>query len=330
MNRIEAWLLNHVENTTFTVSLILSTNEVLGNNLDKNAVGRMIKSLLPRVIQSFKLEHELDLTFPVTYNHNRNYGFSNDWEMSRGSIRTSPKLVIKFIKVANSTNTDTQGIMSVLLKYANNVRGSVADTAFHELLFPVATTICELIAQTSRHPTAYEKDFITELLKSYVNGYVKKARPPPADWKTKTTVRCTCSDCWSLRRFIDDHESKTQDFAIAEKRRKHLEQQLDRSYFTSVTIREGTPYKLRVEKTNAMLVSYYNAWLKRVRVAKSVLNQLSEKGPLKDIIGEGNYRAIFEHTNLQAPEDNPVSNATTTNARSTVQSTVPQKRSWLN
>lgn len=328
MSRIEAWLLSHVENTTFTASLILSTNELLGNNLDKNAVGRMIKSLLPRVIQSFKLEHELDLTFRATYKPSRDYGFSNDWEMSRGSIRTSPKLVIKLIRVANSTNTDTQGMMSVLLKYANNVRGSTADTAFHELLFPVATTICELIAQTSRHPTADEKDFITELLKSYVNSYVKKARPPPADWKTKTTIRCTCSDCWSLRRFIDDHESKTQDFALAEKRRKHLEQQLDRSYFTSVTIKKGTPYKLRVEKTNAMLVSNYNAWLKRVLVAKSVLNQLSEKGPLKDIIGEGNYRAIFEHTNLQAPEDNSVSSATTMNSP-TVQSTVPQKRPWL-
>lgn len=328
MSRIEAWLLSHVENSTFTASLILSTNELLGNNLDKNAVGRMIKNLLPRVIQTFKLEHDLDLTFRDTYKPNR-YGFSNDWEMPRATIRTSPKLVIKLIRVANSTNTDTQGMMNVLLKYANNVRGSAADTAFHELLFPVATTVCELIAQTTRHPTADEKDFIVELLKSYVTGYVKKALPPPADWKTKTTIRCTCSDCWSLRRFIDDNELKTQDFALAEKRRKHLEQQLDRSYFTSVTIKKGTPYKLRVEKTNAMLVSNYNAWVKRVHVAKSVLKQLSEKGPLKDIIGEDNYLAIFQHANLQAPEDNSVNSGTTTNARPTVQSMVPQKRSWL-
>lgn len=332
MSRIETWLLSHVENTTFTVSLILSTNDFLGNNLDKNAVGRMVKSLLPRVIQSFKIEHELDLTFRITHNHNNKYDRFGlgVWEMPElGSIRISPKLVIKLIKVAISENTDTQGILSVLIKYANDVRGSAASTAFHELLFPVATTICELIAQTSRPPIADEKDFVTELLKSYVDGYVKKARPPPADRKSKTTIRCPCSDCVGLRRFIDDHESKIQNFAMAEKRRKHLEQQLDRSYFTSVTIREGTPYKLRVEKTNAMLVSNYIAWLKRAREAKSVLSQLSEKGPLKEIIGEGNYRAVFEHTNLQVPEDNPVSNTTNTNARPTAQSTVPQKRSWL-
>jgi hypothetical protein len=36
MSRIEAYLLGHVENTTFTASLIVSTNELLGNNLDKN------------------------------------------------------------------------------------------------------------------------------------------------------------------------------------------------------------------------------------------------------------------------------------------------------
>jgi hypothetical protein len=287
----------------------------------------MMKSLLLRVIQSFKIEHELNLTFRVT--HKSRPGFYNDWEMpGLGSIRISPKLVIKLIKLANSTNTETNGIMSVLLKYANNVRGSAANTAFHEFLFPVAATTCELLAQTNRTATADEKDFIIELLKSYVNGYVKKARTPPADWKARTTIRCTCSDCNVLRLFIDDQDKKTQDFAIAEKRRKHLEQQLDRFYFTSDTIRKGTPYKLRVEKTNAMLVSYYNAWLKRARAAKSVLKNLSEKGPLNEILGEGNYRAIFEHTNLQIPEDELVSSVTATNTRPTVQSTVPQKRSW--
>lgn len=331
ISRIERWLLSHVENTTFTASLILSTKDLLGDDLDKNAVGRMIKGLLPRVIQSFKIEHEIDLTFRVTHNHNSKYRFGfGIWERpKRGSICVSPNLAINLIKFANSENTDTQGIMSALLKYANNVRGSAASTAFHELLFPVAVTICELIAQTSRPPTADEKNFIIELLRVYVDGYVKKVRPPPADWKSRTTIRCTCSDCMGLRRFIDDHESKVQDFAMPEKRRKHLEQQLDRSYFSLVTIKEGSPHRLRVEKTNAMLVSHYNAWLQRVRAARSVLNQLSEKGPLEKIIGEGNYRAIFEHTNLRVPEDNPANNTTNKNSRPTAQSTVPQKRSWL-
>lgn len=316
-----------MENTTFTASLILSTNELLGNNLDKNEVGRMIKGLLPKVLQSFKLEHQQNLTFPVHNTHNRYFGFGDDLETR--SVQTPPKLVIKLIKLAKSTNLDIQGIMGDLLKYANTARNNATSTTFHELLFPVATTICELIAQTKRAPTADEKDFITKLLKSYVNDYVKKARAPPADWKSRTTIRCTCSDCRELRRFIDDLGATTRDFAMPEKRRKHLEQQLDRSYFNAVTIKRGTPHKLRVKKTTAMLISYYNAWLIRVATARSVLNELSEKGPLKEIIGDDTYRAIFEHTNLQVSEANPLGNATNPNARPTVQSTVPQKRSWL-
>lgn len=333
ISRIETWLLSHVENTTFTASLILSTKGLLGDDLDKNLVGRMIKGLLPRMIQSFKIEHEADLTFRVTLSGSSKFdrfGLGVWKRPERGSVRISPNLVIKLIKLANSENTDTKGIMNVLLKYANNVKGSAASTAFHELLFPVAVTICELIAQKNRPSTADEKDFIVELLKAYVNGYVRKVPPPPADWQSRTTIRCLCSDCMGLRRFIDDYESKVQDFTMPERRRKHLEQQLDRSYFTSYTIKNGSPHKLRVEKTNAaMLVSHYNAWLQRVRAAKSLLNQLCEKGPLEEIIGEGHYRAIFEHTNLQVPQDNPVSNTTNKNSRPTVQSMVPQKRSRL-
>lgn len=307
--------------------LILSTNELLGNNLDKNAVGGMIKSLLPRVIQSFKIEHKSDLTFPVICKSRPGHYFDLDIP-DRGAIRISPKLVVKLIKVANSTNTDTKGIMSVLLRYSNNVRGSAADSAFHEFLYPVAATICELIAQTKQPPTADEKGFITELLNSYINCYVKNARTPPADWITKTTIRCACSDCLSLSQFIDNEDKKTLDFAMAEKRRKHLEQQLDRSFYLA-NCQRSLAVQITCRKDECYACFAYKAWLKRVHVAKFVLKQLSDKGPLNEILGESTYLSIFEHTNLQIPEDNPPSSATTTNARPTVQSTVPQKRSWF-
>lgn len=327
MSRIEAFLLSHLDNTTFALSFIFSTNQCsLGNNLENDVVGAMIKSLLPKVIHSFKIEHASDLTFRDS---NIEYGHYRSYISRQKNTRVAPSLVIKLIQLANSTNIDTGVIMAVLLKYADNVKGDAACGAFNEFLFPVATGILNHTTQTKRQPTAEAKDFITGLLKVYVGDYVKKARTPPADWKAKTTVRCTCPDCKVLSLFIDDQDKKTEDFAMAGSRRKHLEQQLDRSYFNTETIKRGSPHILRVEKTNAMLVSYYNTWIKRAKAAKVVLNQLSRKGPLKEILGEADYRAIFEHTNLQVPDDNPFSSATTTNARPAVQSTVPQKRSRL-
>ncbi|EED16610.1 conserved hypothetical protein [Talaromyces stipitatus ATCC 10500] len=319
--KIEEYLQHHLENTTFIASFIISANECLpAENSHEDAIAGMIRRLFPKAIQSFKIEHESNLSFSGAHtNSHTSYGWKN--------ICISPTLVIKLIKLASSMETDTDGVMNVLARYANNVRGDAAASAFHEFLFPVAMGICEDIAQTKRSWTAGEKDFLFGLLKSYVNGFVKKASPPPADFKAKTNIRCTCSDCMDLRKFIDDQSVRTRDFSLAEKRRKHLEQQLDRSYFSTDTIQRGSPYKLRVEKTNAMLVSYFNAWVKRARIANSVLEKLSEKGPLKEILGESNYRSILEHTNLQIPTDSPSNNTTTTNARPRIQSTVPQKRS---
>ncbi|KAB8274473.1 hypothetical protein BDV30DRAFT_91443 [Aspergillus minisclerotigenes] len=162
------------------------------------------------------------------------------------------------------------------------------------------------------------------MLAKYVRDYVKKAPPsPPPDWKKKTTIRCICLNCASLRDFIDDPSSTTKDFALGEKRRNHLDQQIDKTLFTT-TIVKANPHKLRVEKTQALLVSNFKAWVARVQIANSVLDQLSQKDCLEDMLGN-QYHSILSHQNLVLPDDLPALLAPP-GLRNIVQRIVPAKR----
>ncbi|KAF3398961.1 hypothetical protein DPV78_006629 [Talaromyces pinophilus] len=90
------------------------------------------------------------------------------------------------------------------------------------------------------------------------------------------------------------------EFPLSEKRRDHPEQQLNSREFSTSTIKVGLPYILRVEKTYARLESYHKVWLERRRIAKSVMDDLAQKcPPLKEILGEANYRSFYEHANLR-------------------------------
>jgi hypothetical protein len=115
---------------------------------------------------------------------------------------------------------------------------------------------------------------------------------------------------------------------MAEPRSKHLDQQLDKSYFVTSTIKHRTPYTLRVEKTQAMLASDFQAWIERAQPALTKLNTLSRKGLLREILG-ANYDSIFAHPNLRIPDPRPTVPAPSGlnwNVRNPVQSTIPSKR----
>ncbi|EEA21752.1 hypothetical protein PMAA_055480 [Talaromyces marneffei ATCC 18224] len=339
---IEQFMQNHSKDIAFFVSFLISANQCsLAGQSEEDAVGEMVKRLSLKIIQPFQQAHE-------------------------SQPRLAPDLVVKLIKLTDPTSSDAKSLMNTLTRYTERLE-KVADTsatdstvedAYPKYMFPVATELCEHITLTSRPATAEERNFLLGLLKSYIIGYVRDSKPPlpgKENWIV-TYVPCTCSDCALLQRFIDDTGRKVEEFAMPEKRRDHLERRLDRKEFTTSTIKKGTPYRPRVEKTYAQLSSYHAAWLRRVGTAKTKMDALAQKcPPLKEILGEANYRFFYEHANLRVvplstgppqPSSAPEANTQTTmpprsrassnkptpgsNARTTAQSnTIPQRNASL-
>ncbi|KAJ1714668.1 hypothetical protein NYO67_3155 [Aspergillus flavus] len=309
-----------LDNTAFLVAFITSAHDYsLSGKFDKEEADVVLKALFSKVVASFNIES-------VTSSHHTQglYGGTSGYDGPSNNLRISPSLVVKLIQFADATGNDSTKLINTLTEYALDVKEGTEESTFHDFLFPVANGICAHIDTTERSSTGSERRFMKHMLAKYVRDYVKKAPPsPPPDWKKKTTIRCICLNCASLRDFIDDPSSTTKDFALGEKRRNHLDQQIDKTFFTTTIVR-ANPHKLRVEKTQALLVSDFKAWVARVQIANSVLDQLSQKDCLEDMLGN-QYHSILSHQNLVLPDDLPALPAPP-GLRNMVQRTVPAKR----
>ncbi|KAE8137651.1 hypothetical protein BDV38DRAFT_271224 [Aspergillus pseudotamarii] len=306
--------------TAYLVAFITSAHDYsLAGKFDMDEADRMLTALFSKIVASFKIESATS-----SRPKQSPYGGVFNCDQPSNTLRISPSLVVELVQFSDATGNDGMGIIHTLTEYALDVKEETEESAFHDFLFPVANGICAHIDATGRSSTGSERRFIKHMLTKYVRDYVKEAPPsPPPDWKKKTTIRCICSNCASLRMFIDDPFSTTQDFALGEQRRNHLDQQLDKTFFTTTTIR-ANPQKLRVEKTQALLVSDFKAWVARVQIANSELEQLSQKDCLEEMLGN-QYHSILSHHNLVLPDDLPTMPAPR-GLRNTVHHTVPAKR----
>ncbi|KAE8359661.1 hypothetical protein BDV27DRAFT_149383 [Aspergillus caelatus] len=306
--------------TAYLVAFITSAHHYsLVGKFDEDEADAVLTALFSKVVASFNIEN-------ATSSHPKQspYGRVFNCDQPSNTSRISPSLVVELIQFSDVTGNDSMGIINTLTEYALDVKEETEESVFHDFLFPVANGICAHIDTTGRSSTGSERRFIKHMLTKYVRDYVKKAPPsPPPDWQKKTTIRCICSNCASLRMFIDDSFSTTQDFALGGKRRNHLDQQVDKTFFTTTTIR-ANPHKLRVEKTQALLVSDFKAWVARVQIANSELEQLSQKDCLEEMLGN-QYHSILSHQNLVLPDDLPPMPAPR-GLRNAVQRTVPAKR----
>lgn len=74
---------------------------------------------------------------------------------------------------------------------------------------------------------------------------------PPADFRRNSTFPCTCKDCQTLRKFLDNPAEASVRLPLAKARRQHLHNIIDRNKLdvTHVTIRTGSPQVLVCTKT---------------------------------------------------------------------------------
>jgi hypothetical protein len=76
---------------------------------------------------------------------------------------------------------------------------------------------------------------------------------PPADWQRPATVRCTCTDCRNLNRFLASPTESTWRLKAAEQSRSHVAHSIQRSQcdLDCTTDKRGRPYTLVCTKNQA-------------------------------------------------------------------------------
>ena len=83
------------------------------------------------------------------------------------------------------------------------------------------------------------------------------ARPQRAsgDWSVELPAGgCTCDLCGTLRKFLEDKSRRTFEWPLAQQRRQHVHSRIDAAELpvTHVTRRQGSPYTLVLNKTDAL------------------------------------------------------------------------------
>ena len=94
--------------------------------------------------------------------------------------------------------------------------------------------------------TRWLKDCRTELERR-----TAEAPQSPADFRRPHEWSCGCKDCKELSKFLADPQESVLRFPLAQARRQHLHQVIDRNQLdlTHVTERKGRPYTLVCTKT---------------------------------------------------------------------------------
>ncbi|MGH3205582.1 MAG: hypothetical protein ACRDP5_26550, partial [Streptosporangiaceae bacterium] len=83
------------------------------------------------------------------------------------------------------------------------------------------------------------------------------ARPQraPGDWSIELPAGgCTCDLCHTLRGFLEDKSRRAFEWPLAKQRRQHVHSRIDAAELpvTHVTRRQGSPYTLVLNKTEAL------------------------------------------------------------------------------
>ncbi|PLB53979.1 hypothetical protein P170DRAFT_469455 [Aspergillus steynii IBT 23096] len=289
--------------------------------LDKTEADAALHQAFLVVIRSLKVEDDTAFSHPM----GSMYPFTYGPHMRAPSL--PPDTVLKLVRLADTTKTDTTAVMDFLVDHVAKACENRMDNSFQRFLIPVALGLSNHVATSKRLFTAGEQRFISILLGSYVDNHVRNAPPPPVGWQIRTTISCKCFHCDSVRRFILDPHATTKEFPLKEADRKHIDRQLDKTFFATSTIRGCSPCILRVEKTQAKLIWDYVGWIKRARDARYTLDRLDTKAPLKDILRD-QYNAIMDHPNLKVPLDlSPALESLVDRfVASPAGTTVPQKR----
>lgn len=170
---------------------------------------------------------------------------------------------------------------------------------FHALWLPFLRRLIPiLVSNTIPLDNRYCQQLFSALLHAYVNKYVGH-KPAENTSLIRPGVRCQCSDCQWLNRFLAGTE-RVGRFSVNKKRRMHLHQQLDSGGVdcTHETWRSGSPQTLVVTKTFRHNEKRLLDWKSRLMLAKEQIRKF-EPLHLSLLLGP-NYLTIVNMEHLSA------------------------------
>ncbi|KAJ0419520.1 hypothetical protein BJY00DRAFT_313909 [Aspergillus carlsbadensis] len=234
----------------------------------------------------------------------------------------NPRTVANVVRNCHAMELDVTRTLKAILAAVSTVHGKEAERVFTLFTSPLVQSLCEYLqGRVSDGATAggAETSFIVSVLETPLAHYVRPAPQHPTTWKRTSPVRTRCcSDCTTLKIFIEDPERSVWMFSAAEYRRKHLSSQLDRSFETD-TIRGGSPLTLQVRKTNRQYEDATREWRKKLSEITGGLNDLEKSSALVKVIGQDAYNNILTHNNLRpAATAPPIASSSAPSAAQTI------------
>jgi hypothetical protein len=139
------------------------------------------------------------------------------------------------------------------------------------------------------------------ILGNLLAGARHKLPQPPNGW-ARNPSKCGCQDCHTLNAFLRNPRLQSERFAMAEKRRRHLEYSLDRRDYEFATECYKTPYTLVITKKNSAYTRELAAWRLEVGERRQSLKPLCGDF-MRAVTGERYEELVL--MNLDAPSATP-------------------------
>lgn len=211
-----------------------------------------------------------------------------------------PKAMAELLQDCLSENFEPEAktILDKVVSDADRINTS----DFHTMLLPfLKEVVLVLRAQSIPLTDSRFQALYQSVINSYITRYVGMEPAPPPNW-TRPQAGCGCADCVRLDEFLVSPTEPVGRFPMAEKRRKHLHNQLEsqRGDYTQDTERTRSPYTLVVTKTNKSYNDALHKWQARREEARSDIRAIGDKN-LRALLGD-RYAELTQFTAVTLPE----------------------------
>ncbi|KAL8653862.1 MAG: hypothetical protein Q9226_003676 [Calogaya cf. arnoldii] len=226
----------HVADVAFTRTFLIllfgaEHNGTLKAGLSKNIYRDVFADLVP----SFKIESDLNTEKRPKYDH---YYVDGGISQQADVNFIDPTELADLLDHCRSMGLlkERGAIMDQLVAASTTVDPS----AFGKLFIPLLTRMVQLSRiKNSSLTDTIPRPFFENIVNAYVLRYVGPEPERPRDWtQARTGCRSGCADCSLLNGFLTNPKERVRGFSMAEKRRRHLENQLAGS---------GAPWTLNAE-----------------------------------------------------------------------------------
>ncbi|KAL8790514.1 MAG: hypothetical protein Q9195_006345 [Heterodermia aff. obscurata] len=271
----------HASDTTFSIAFLVLLFEAERDGATNDGVARNIfRDVLADLIPTFKMD--IDAHSPKKARHH--YSMEGDTEstQSRASSIDANDIASLLDYCRTMQLTDEKfAIMDQLLELSKTIDPS----GFSDVFIPLLARLVKLSQVNDIDLNEIiSKACFQNVLTVYVQRYIGLESAQPRDW-AQSCAKCSCEDCQRLSQFMMNPSEKVGKFAMAERRRRHLEYKLHDTGCTLDTVRQGSPHTLVVTKTLKKWHEFLKGWKSRCKLASESFRIIGTKA-IEEIFGE--------------------------------------------